>query len=141
MWIVGRPYAETDAYYQKFVALQRTYPEWIRYEGSIADREKLAEIYAAARGFVLLSTQESLSLSALEAAAAGCPLLLSDLPWARSTFGAQAQYVPMHLRTAALAQVLRDFYDRAPSLPATFQPLSWDQVGALLASIYEKLLR
>ena len=41
--------------------------------------------YREARGFVLLSAMESLSLSALEAAACECPLFLSDLPWARSS--------------------------------------------------------
>jgi len=141
MWIVGKPYAESDAYYQKFLALQRANPEWIRYEGAISDREKLAAIYSHARGFVLLSTQESLSLSALEAAAAGCPLLLSDLPWARTVFGAQAQYASVQLSETALASALRDFHDRAPSLPATFQPLSWEQVAGSLAALYENLIR
>jgi glycosyltransferase involved in cell wall biosynthesis len=139
LWIIGKPYAESDLYYQRFLALQRTHPEWVRYEGAISDREKMAEIYSKARGFVLLSTQESLSLSALEAAAAGCPLLLSDLPWARGTFGTQAESASSRLRAEALASRLREFYDRAPKLPATFQPLSWEQVAALLLGLYEKL--
>jgi len=141
VWIVGKPYAESDVYHQRFLALQRAHPEWIRYEGAISDREKMAQIYSGARGFVLLSTQESLSLSALEAAATGCPLLLSDLPWARTSFGTQAQYVSVHLTDAALAPTLRNFYDRAPTLPATFQPLSWEQVVVSLAAIYKQLLR
>jgi glycosyltransferase involved in cell wall biosynthesis len=87
VWIIGKPYAEADAYYQRFLALQQENPIWIHYEGPVEDRGRLAEIYSGARGFVLLSTQESLSLSALEATAGGCPLLLSDLPWARTVFG------------------------------------------------------
>ncbi len=50
------------------------------------NRSQLAEIYRPVRGFVRLSTKESVSLSALEAEACECPLLLSDLPWARTTF-------------------------------------------------------
>ena len=40
---------------------------------------------------------ESLSLSALEAAACGCPVLLSDLPWARTVFGQSALVLPSQL--------------------------------------------
>src|ERR1019366_1317890 len=86
----------------------------VRYEGPIQDREKLAQVYREARGFVLLSAMESLSLSALEAAACECPLLLSDLPWARSTFGGHASYCPVSSSTAETAAYLRQFYDAAP---------------------------
>jgi glycosyltransferase involved in cell wall biosynthesis len=141
VWIVGKPYTEADSYYQKFLALHRDHPEWIRYEGAIADREKLAEIYAGARGFVLLSTQESLSLSSFEAAAAGCPLLLSDLPWARSAFGDMARYISPRLKEDRLAVVLRQFHDEAPSLTCDFRPPSWDEIGASLMTIYGKLIR
>jgi glycosyltransferase involved in cell wall biosynthesis len=140
IWIVGKPYAESDDYHRKFLAVQQNHPDFIRYEGAISDREKLAGIYSSARGFVLLSTQESLSLSALEAAAAGCPLLLSDLPWARTVFGERASYASPNLQGVLLAVKLRDFYGRAPSLPAQFQPLSWKQVAVSLAAIYEQLL-
>ncbi len=58
----------------------------LRYEGAIQDRARLARIYREARGFVLLSAMETRSLSAEEAAACECPLLLSDLPWAHSAF-------------------------------------------------------
>src|SRR6185503_2412225 len=75
IWIIGKPYSETDPYFQEFLALAKTHPEVIRYEGAISDRQRLAQIYREARGFVLLSKWESLSLSALEAAACGCPVL------------------------------------------------------------------
>jgi glycosyltransferase involved in cell wall biosynthesis len=141
VWIVGKPYAESDSYHQEFLAVQRQNPEWIRYEGGISDRQRLAGIYSAARGFVLLSTQESLSLSALEAAATECPLLLSDLPWARTVFGPSARYISPHLSGAPLASGLRDFYDSAPSLPPNFRPLSWEEVAKSLGIIYEKLVQ
>jgi glycosyltransferase involved in cell wall biosynthesis len=73
LWIIGKPYAESDPYAQRFVQLARRHASIIRYEGAIADRAKLARVYLEARGFVLLSTVESLSLSALEAAACECP--------------------------------------------------------------------
>jgi len=141
VWIVGKPYAETDAYYLEFRAAQKKHREFIRYEGAISDRSQLAAIYREARGFVLLSQRESLSLSALEAAAAGCSYLLSDQPWARSVFGTSAVYASPAARGESLAGVLRDFYEKAPGLRPEFQPFTWDEIGGQLQSLYQRLLR
>jgi len=140
VWIIGKPYAESDAYYQRFLALARQSPEIIRYEGPISERAALARIYREARGFVLLSTMESLSLSALEAAACECPLLLSDLPWATGTFGAAASYCPVINSVARTAACLRGFYAAAPRLPIPPKPKTWVEVGELLKELYTGLL-
>jgi glycosyltransferase involved in cell wall biosynthesis len=139
LWVLGRPYSETDAYAVQFREICAAHPELIRYEGGVSDRAQLAGIYAAARGFVLLSTMESLSLSALEAAACGCPLLLSDLPWARTTFGAAARYCPI-IGPGTTAPHLRAFYDDAPALPRPPRPASWDEVGAQFRDLYVGLV-
>ena len=65
VWVIGRAYSETDPYARAFGELARQQPGLVRYEGGLNDRVRLAEIYRSARGFVLLSTMESLSLSAL----------------------------------------------------------------------------
>src|SRR6267142_576254 len=107
LWIIGKPYSDTSSYAQRFLELTRKHPQLLRYEGPIADRPILAQAYREARGFALLSTMESLSLSELEAAACGCPLLLSDLPWARTSFGNDAAYCPI-TSPDATAKVLND---------------------------------
>jgi glycosyltransferase involved in cell wall biosynthesis len=140
LWVVGKPYAESDSYAQRFFSLARQHPQLLRYEGAIDDRAKLAQVYRQARGFVLLSAWETLSLSALEAAACGCPLLLSDLPWARSAFGNQARYCPVTNSVSATARVLKRFYDEAPTVPPPARPLSWTEVAQQLHSIYRRLL-
>jgi glycosyltransferase involved in cell wall biosynthesis len=137
-WIIGRPYSEGDAYAIEFTRVAQQHPEWVRYEGAISDRSRLAEIYGEARGFVLLSTMESLSLSALEAAACSCPLLLSDLPWATCTFGSSASYCPVG-GTAPTATALRRFYDAAPEMPAPPKPLTWREVAVQLRTLYERV--
>ena len=139
VWIIGKPYSESDPYAQQFLTVARANPEVIRFEGPISDRAKLAQAYRAARGFVLLSDRETLSLSTFEATACECPLLLSDLPWARETFGANAKYCPIAgvERTAAC---LREFYDQAPALKPPPKPKSWRAIGAQLKTIYETLL-
>ena len=141
LWIIGRPYSEADAYAQRLVALAKAHADTLRYEGPIADRARLAQVYREARGFVLLSAMESLSLSALEAAACECPLLLSRLPWATTVFSENACYCPVGLSATRTAGFLRQFYDAAPVLKPPPRPLSWLEVGGQLKRLYESLLR
>ena len=140
VWVIGKAYADADSYAQKFFSLARQHPQFIRHEGAISDRAQLAQIYREARGFVLLSSMESLSLSALEAAACECPLLLSDLPWARSTFQNAATYCPLTKPIETTANVLRKFYDAAPLLPVPPKPPTWNEIGRQLKRIYEHVL-
>jgi len=139
LWIIGKSYAESDPYAREFFALAKRYPNVIRYEGAVEDRQQRAQIYCKARGFVLLSTQESLSLSALEAAACECPLLLSDLPWARTVFANGAMYCSA-TSVAGTAKILREFYDGAPHAKIPPKPSSWMEVAGRLKEIYGQLL-
>jgi glycosyltransferase involved in cell wall biosynthesis len=140
LWIIGKPYGDSDSYAQQFLALAKRNSQIIRYEGAISDRAQLARIYREARGFVLLSTMESLSLSALEAAACECPLLLSDLPWARTTFQASASYCPIASPSRS-GLILRQFYDAAPSLKPPPKPPAWVEIARQLEAVYERTLR
>lgn len=140
LWIIGKPYSDSAPYVQKFFELVRNNPKTLRYEGPVSDRSQLARIYREARGFVLLSAIESLSLSALEAAACACPLLLSDLPWARYSFGTNASYRPV-TNPRRTAEILAAFYERSPELQPPPRPLSWLAVAEQLKGIYETLLR
>jgi glycosyltransferase involved in cell wall biosynthesis len=139
LWVIGKAYGETDSYFRRFRDLCQNYPQILRYDGAIEDRKQLAQAYRDARGFVLLSSMESLSISALEAAAAECPLLLSDLPWARSTFGKQASYCPLKKQLDTTSRCLRQFYDSTPVPPP--KPKTWDQIVARLRSIYEDVCK
>lgn len=141
IWFVGKPYTEHDEYVQRFLETVRKNPAIIRYDGPIGDRKKMAQAYREARGFVLLSKWESLSLSALEAAACGCPLLLGDLPWAHSVFGDAVSYCRIDAATRQTAQALRQFYDQAPTLPPPPKPASWQDVARQLSDIYRTVLK
>jgi glycosyltransferase involved in cell wall biosynthesis len=139
-WVIGKPYTESDPYAQRFIALAKSHPEAVRYEGPVPDRAKLAKIYREARGFVLLSAVESLSLSALEAAACECPLLLSRLPWATTVFREEASYCPV-VAPSRMAPFLRQFYDAAPGLKPPPRPPTWLEVGQQFKRLYEELLQ
>lgn len=140
VWIIGKAYSDEETYAKDFFALAKRFPEFVRYEGPIGDRIRLAGIYRAARGFVLLSTMETRSLSAEEAAACECPLLLGDLPWARATFSTGATFCPITNSTAKTASVLRGFYDAAVDLPRPARPATWREVAGLFKVVYEKAL-
>jgi glycosyltransferase involved in cell wall biosynthesis len=140
LWIIGKPYADSDPYAQQFLSVPRLNPNIVRYEGAISDRAQLARIYREARGFVLLSRWESLSLSALEAAACECPLLLSDLPWARSTFKDGAAYCPI-APVSETAISLRRFHDAAPQQKLPAKPPTWSAIAEQLKKIYEQVLK
>jgi glycosyltransferase involved in cell wall biosynthesis len=135
----GAPYSESDSYFLEFRNYSRQHKDFVNYVGVVNDRHRLADIYRRARGFVLLSTRESLSLSALEAAASGCPILLSDLPWARMSFGGAATYCPV-AGVERTAESLREFHDKAPDLKLPPSPMRWSEVAQQLKKIYEDLL-
>ena len=139
VWIIGEPYSKKDRYYEKFLSVVRAGREMVRYEGGISSREKMASIYQNASGFVLLSSMESLSLSALEAAAGGCSLLLADLPWARFSFGSQATYSRLGSKEEE-ARHLKNFYHGIDEAPKPHEPCRWEDVGKQLCRIYEGLL-
>ena len=42
--------SETDDYARRFLEYARHNRKWVRYDGPIADRERLARIYREARG-------------------------------------------------------------------------------------------
>jgi glycosyltransferase involved in cell wall biosynthesis len=140
VWIIGEPYSKEDPYYLKFLSVIKSSKGVLRYEGGIRDRGEMAKIYEEAPGFVLFSSMESLSLSALEAAAGGCPLLLAELPWARASFGSRATYSPLGSREEE-ARKLKEFYHGIRKVPRPPVPCRWVEVGKQLLGIYETLLQ
>lgn len=140
LWFIGAPYAEDDPYFLRFVEFARTNPAFVCYQGPVNERTRLADIYGGARGFVLLSDRESQSLSALEAAAAGCPLLLSDLPWAKCTFGGSAKYCSLSLSPDRSAAILKEFYLSAPTLATPPKPKTWRDVAEQIKGVYDRVL-
>lgn len=136
--IIGQPYSPDDPYFQRFLQIVHNNPQWIRYEGPLSAPEDFARACKSARGFVLLSTMESLSIAALAAAASACPLLLSDLPWAHSSFGKHATYCPIASKEST-AVALRHFYDNAPKLPRPQPPPTWGDIAQELLKIYTSI--
>jgi glycosyltransferase involved in cell wall biosynthesis len=136
--VLGRPYTETDPYFLNFLQIVANSRGLVEWHGEVTDRASLADYYRRARAFVLVSTMESQSLSALEAAACKCPLILTDLPWARTTFGSSAIYLPDTGHIDALAPALCEALVQSATNPPP-RILSWVEVADRLNGIYNIL--
>lgn len=139
MVFLGKPYTEDDPYFQEFK--QCVDGKVVRHVGHVAGEEKNAWLRGA-RGFVLLSRYESGCIAIYEAAAAGLPLLLSDLPWATKVYGnvPAAKFVGLG-RPETIARALREFYGQARrQLIPTFPMLTWRQVAEKYLEVYQKVL-
>lgn len=83
---------------------------WLLHLDYVADRE-LAALYRSARVVVLPSWYEGFGLPALEACAAGAPVVASDLPVLREVLGDAALFAPpdrLDRWVAALGRILDD---------------------------------
>lgn len=137
--IVGAPYSENDRYYLEFLKILQKPGSTVQYCKGISSRTELASKYKSASGFVLLSAMETRSLSAEEAAAAGCPLFLSDLPWARSVFGDSATYCPIS-SPESTARHLAVFMGNLAKAPLPRRPCTWQEVAEQLKEIYREAM-
>ena len=92
----------------------------VRVLDRIEDRAMLASAYAGASAFVFPSWTEGAPLAAMEAAAAGTPLILGEMSSEQEHFGADAQYVhPRFPRRCRATRgqgcaIQRGILDRAP---------------------------
>ncbi len=139
LWIVGKTYGEEDAYGDEFHRVVQQSHGIVTHIPHVDGREVLANMLTQSRGFVLLSTMETVSQSALEAAACGCPMLLSDLDWARVAFGSHALYCDVNASPTSMAKTLKSFYEQCPNLNQNFKAGSWFEKRACLSEILNQL--
>lgn len=136
---LGKPYSEADSYFQRFKALVDG--KYVRYPGFVSEAEKYRYLRGA-RGFALLSQYESGCIAVYEAAAAGLPLFLANLPWAAKSYPLAKQLRLADLRGArSVAADLHQFYQTAHrSAEPTFPVLSWREVAREYVQLYKKVL-
>lgn len=139
MIFLGKPLVE-DEYYHRF--LQTTDNKLVRYAGFVSVEEKYRYLREA-RGFALLSQFESGCIAVYEAAAAGLPMLLPNLPWASKIYGNLKQVKTISLGSVGqVAPELRQFYEHsARQREQTFPVPSWREVAQQYVKIYENILR
>jgi glycosyltransferase involved in cell wall biosynthesis len=110
------------------------------------DEDELGRWLSARPLFVSAALYEPFGLAVLEAAAAGCPLILSDIPAFRELWDGVATFVPARDErgfTDAISALVGDDFERAVlgraarERAARFTP---DAMAAQMASIYRSLL-
>ena len=106
----------------------------------------LASAYAGARVFCLPSWSEGAPLAALEAAAAGCSMVLSDRSSEQEYFGERARYCDPGNPEEMAAQILAAYAhpysaEQRSSLSAWVEEnYSWERHVAETAAVYEKVV-
>jgi glycosyltransferase involved in cell wall biosynthesis len=119
--------------------------EHVRLPGFVAD-ETLACLYSGATCVVLPSRAEGFGLPAVEAAACGAPLVLSDLPAHRETLDGAALFVrPTDVDgfAAALGRVLDDETERdrlAHKGQEAVAHLSWDAAADAVRRLLDEVV-
>ena len=113
--------------------------------GNLGD-EELARWLSARPVFVSAALYEPFGLAVLEAASAGCPLILSDIPTFRELWDDVAIFVPARDETGftrAIADLVSDDFERAVLGRAARERArryTPDAMAAQMASLYRGLL-
>jgi 1,2-diacylglycerol-3-alpha-glucose alpha-1,2-galactosyltransferase len=89
IWVGGIPFKNLGADYAAMQRLMESAPKNLLITG-IVDHEKIRDYLAAANVFCLPAEQENHPMCVLEAAGAGLPIILRDIPEYNDTFGHDA---------------------------------------------------
>lgn len=112
VWVGGMPFKRAAAGYSKMDALIKSPPKNVVFPG-ILPLEKMREYYLASNIFMLPSDQETFGMVVVEAAAAGLPVVLRDIPDYDETFRDSAVMVPAGEFAPAIQKLIddEDYYD------------------------------
>lgn len=140
--IVGKSVSGEESYAEDLKKLIHTSNkvQWI--EGLQAHSSEMLSAYQGSVGFALLSTDETQPISALEAAALGKPLILSDSSWARQKYYENALLInPYSLDSVrkGIRQLL-DETDKHKIQSENINECNRLNVGEAYAEVYAKLL-
>ena len=103
--------------------------------GPVVERGRLKWLYANAKATVSMSVLESLSLTPIEAASVGCPVVLSDIPVHREIFGDDALFVAPEDTASLGRQLCSTVYGWEPGTRVWDWPVSWDDHARALVEL------
>jgi glycosyltransferase involved in cell wall biosynthesis len=105
------------------------------------DHQELPGLVAAAGVFAFPSVREGFGLAAMEALAAGVPVVTRDLPVFREVFGTSVRFAGATELAGQLLAALEEPRGRsAPAGRALAARHSWDDAAAAHLRLYEQLI-
>jgi glycosyltransferase involved in cell wall biosynthesis len=105
----------------------------------VLPRDQLVHLYRTAELFVLPSLHEGLSICALEAGLAGCPMLLSDIPGNRDLGLPEIHYFTSG-DVKGLSLALQSPAETYAVSRDMFSGFDWEQISAKTLTIYNSLI-
>lgn len=105
------------------------------------DEPELAQLFRHARLFVLSSVNEGFPLVLLEAMAAGCDVLASDIPASHLVSLASEDYFDPQDAGDLAAKLQRKLSQPRPGRQYDLSAFDWGQIAARTLAVYEKILQ
>lgn len=142
IWVGGIPFKQLGADYPHMMQLIDSAPENLTVTGVIP-HEQVFDYYAAADVFCLPAEQENHPMCVLEAASAGLPIVLRDIPEYDDTFGQDALRCNDDEFTEAIVKLRSDvaFYQRQQQhTKAIAKRFDSGEAAAKLVKLYEQLV-
>lgn len=143
VWVGGMPFGKLAADYGAMQQMIETAPDNFSCTGVVA-HEAVKQYYQAADVFWLPSEQETFGLVVVEAAAAGLPVILRDIPDYAETFASDALLCKPE-QVVGMLSMLRDdkkFYAEATHQAGAIAKRFDSVAGAeRVTTIYKKLLK
>ena len=135
---MGPAWEKNSEYFRDFMnEMEKGY---CTYLGFIEENKKI-EILNKAKGFVLLSEAESGCIAVHEAAAAGLPLLLSDLAWSKSYPEPKNLLFTSIDDPESMRSAFLNFYKNSKRIDQpSFKMQTWKDVAMQYQSLYKKIL-
>ena len=136
---IGNPFGGEEEYAKAFAEVISQTPHLLWIQGLPHDAPLLQSAYAAAKVFCLPSTGETQSLSALEAMAAGTPIILGNYPYAyQPPFESALRCNPNNESSieSSIKEANACCKHSVGKLPEHY---SWSAVATRLRQVYEQL--
>ena len=103
--------------------------------------DEIASFYHYAALHVLLSLRESPGLVSMEAAAQGCPIVISTSEYLpKKTYFSKAPYVVDPLDISVIEQVLLQAYQERKKFDLNIKDFSWSNVAAQTYDVYKEVM-
>jgi 1,2-diacylglycerol-3-alpha-glucose alpha-1,2-galactosyltransferase len=142
VWVGGMPFGKMAAEHAAMEQLMSLAPPNVTFTG-IIPFEQMCEYYRAADVFFLPSAQETFGLVVVEAAAAGLPVVLRDIPDYKETFKADAVMATDDTFAGELIKLRSDkkYYDKVRAASGRIAKRYDSHQGAkALVKLYKSLL-